>query len=312
MKLGMRLIPRQAKRFIKQALLKMVREEVATLGTLNSNTATGLQAKINDAEAGLKAKIQDLEIELQQVEGLLQAELSLLPLPPKHLQRRVAGDYHPAFVWAGPHTYGYLNKVLGIANKQLSDFSTILDFGCGCGRMIRAIRKRLPAQSLFGTDIDPEAIAWLREYYAAVGDFRVNPHLPPMTYEDNFFDFIFSISIFTHLPEDMQFAWLAELQRIAKPGGYLILTTHGERHFHLVEPEFQTRLKTHGFHYMKRDFVTTEGLPVFYQTAFHSPDYIRREWSKYFEVVAIEIGGQGGWQDMVLLRKRTTPHPKIR
>jgi len=43
--------------------------------------------------------------------------------------------------------------------------------------------------------------------------------MPPMSYEDNMFDFVYSISIFTHLPEDMQFAWLQELQRITKPGG---------------------------------------------------------------------------------------------
>lgn len=32
--------------------------------------------------------------------------------------------------------------------------------------------------------------------------------------------------MFTHLPEEMQHSWLKELSRIAKPKGYLLLTTH--------------------------------------------------------------------------------------
>jgi SAM-dependent methyltransferase len=287
MKLGKLLLPRRAKNAVRQALVRIIRAEMANL-----------------VPPDLQGRVKDLETELHQVEGILEQELSLLPLPPKHLQRRVSFGYDADFVWTGHHTYRYLNGLLRTIDKQLSDFHTILDFGCGCGRMIRALRQRLPAQELFGTDIDGEAIAWLRENYASVGDFQVNPHLPPSLYADNTFDFIFSISIFTHLPEDMQLAWLAELQRITKPGGYLILTTHGEKHFHHLNPEQQARLKTHGFYYISNEQSTTEGLPAFYQVAFHSGDYIRREWSRYFEVVAIEVDGQDGWQDMVLARKR--------
>jgi SAM-dependent methyltransferase len=251
----------------------------------------------------LRGRIEDLETELRQVESLLQLELAVLPLPPKHLQKRVAGAYDPAFVWTGPQTCGYLNSLLRVVDKQLGDFHHILDFGCGCGRIIRAARERLPSQALYGTDIDPEAIAWLRQNYPAVAEFQVNPDMPPITYPDNAFDFIYSISIFTHLPENMQFAWLAEMKRIAKPGAYLVLTTHGEKHLRYLRPHEQTQLTRHGFYYRERDEVTTEGLPAFYQTTVHTPDYVRREWSKYFEVIAIEINGQGGWQDMVLLRK---------
>jgi hypothetical protein len=45
-------------------------------------------------------------------------------------------------------------------------------------------------------------------------------------------------------------------------------------------------------------------LPDFYQTAFHTHEYIRREWSRHFEVVAIHAKGVGNHQDAVLVRKR--------
>ena len=49
--------------------------------------------------------------------------------------------------------------------------------------------------------------------------------MPPLPFDNEFFDFIFSISVLTHIPEDMQFAWLAELNRVLKVGGTALLST---------------------------------------------------------------------------------------
>ncbi len=38
---------------------------------------------------------------------------------------------------------------------------------------------------------------------------------------------------------------------------------------------------------------------------YHTHEYIRREWSRYFEIVAIHPKGIGNHQDAVLVRKRT-------
>jgi hypothetical protein len=43
-------------------------------------------------------------------------------------------------------------------------------------------------------------------------------------------------------------------------------------------------------------------LPDFYQTAFHSHEYIKREWGKYFDVLSIQTRGMSEHQDTVLLR----------
>jgi ubiquinone/menaquinone biosynthesis C-methylase UbiE len=253
----------------------------------------------------LKAKLDDLETELKQVESVLTMEMSAPPPPPKHLQVRVVGTYSPQFVWSGFHTFVQLESLLmRYINKQFKDFPMILDFGCGCGRIIRAFRSRLPAQMLHGTDIDPEAIDWLRNNYKGMAQFEVNPHMPPMAYTDNAFDLIYSISIFTHLPEDMQFAWLSELQRIAKPGAYLVLTTHGEKHFRNLLGDEHVKITESGFFYRESGSALTEGLPTFYQTSYHAASYIRKEWQSYFDVVAIVPEGLDSWQDVIVLQKR--------
>jgi SAM-dependent methyltransferase len=58
----------------------------------------------------------------------------------------------------------------------------------------------------------------------------VNDPLPPTDLTADWFDLAFSYSVFTHMREDVHLAWLAELRRVVKPGGLLVLTVR-PRHF---------------------------------------------------------------------------------
>jgi hypothetical protein len=100
----------------------------------------------------------------------------------------------------------------------------------------------------------------------------------------------------------MQHAWLAELSRITKPGGYGIFTVHGENHFIHLSGADRAKLLEKGFHYA--DLGATEGLPEFYKASFQTPAYVKREWSRYFEVLAVYPKGICQNQDAVLVRKR--------
>jgi hypothetical protein len=46
-----------------------------------------------------------------------------------------------------------------------------------------------------------------------------------------------------------------------------------------------------------------DGLPEYYQNAFHTHEYIHSVWSKFFDVDAIVEGGIAGHQDLVVCRK---------
>lgn len=200
--------------------------------------------------------------------------------------------------------------VLSKVDKELKDFQNILDFGCGCGRAWAGIRVILPDSysKLYGMDIDPEAIGWLKENYPLyTEDFVIGPYLPPSSFEAGMFDLIYGISVFTHLPEDMQFLWLEELARITKSGGYMIQTIRGKKHYdEMLDPVAKKIVDEKGFFYS--DFGTNYGrsinLPDFYQTSFHSHDYIKREWGRWFEVMDTQAAILDGCQDVVLLRKK--------
>ena len=64
------------------------------------------------------------------------------------------------------------------------------------------------------------------DLFGLAGEFVVNETMPPLPFPDRFFDFVYSISIFTHLPEAMQFAWLEEINRVLKAGGEAVISTH--------------------------------------------------------------------------------------
>ncbi len=256
----------------------------------------------------LETNVKNVEILLHQVLSILRLEANIPPHPPKHLQIRVVGSYVPDFIESGfTKIYPALNRALKPVGKELGDFQTILDWGCGCGRAIRALATLIPNSRLYGTDIDGEAIDWLKHNYSKFAEFSASPHYPPTDFEEQTFDLVFGISVMTHLPEEMQFQWLAELSRITKPSGYVILTTHGEKHYKGLDSSIVDIMKEKGFFYYQAGFNYGESisLPEFYQTAFHTHAYIRKEWGKYFNVIDIQTLGMGNNQDTILMQKRT-------
>jgi len=250
----------------------------------------------------LRRQVEDLTVSVEQLRTLVD-ELGAARPPPRDLQVRVVGVYVGGFLQSGHHMVADMEKVLGRHALSLSMFHTILDFGCGCGRVLRCLGPRSDPRPLpYGTDMDAEAIAWCQAHYGRHAQFAVNAPAPPMDFADDFFDFVYSISVFTHLPEDMQFAWLRELQRVVKPGGYLLLSFHGEQHFADLSDRDRNRMTRDGFVYAETG--RTLGLPEFYQTAWHAPAYVRRQWGEFFDVVDIVPLAIGQHQDAALCRKR--------
>ena len=126
-----------------------------------------------------------------------------------------------------------------------------------------------------GVDVDRRQIDWAARHLP--GRFEVIPTAPPTALASGSFDLIFTISVFTHLDESMQEAWLAELARLLRPGGLLLATTHSPeiaRTSPGVTPAELTRLAQRGFL-----FRPSVG-PFNEQSAFHSEAYLRESWSR--------------------------------
>lgn len=106
---------------------------------------------------------------------------------------------------------------------------SVCEWGCGPARILRHLPGLLPAGSrIFGTDYNPETIAWCSAHLAQM-TFRLNGLAPPLPFSTGELDFLYAVSVLTHLSEGMQRAWMAECERVVRPGGLILLTVHGDK-----------------------------------------------------------------------------------
>lgn len=150
-----------------------------------------------------------------------------LPVPPPRLRYIVGGSTDVTrFLAGGERLARMIEDTLARNGIQLERLGAILDFGAGCGRIARHWHA-LEAVEVHGTDYNAELIDWCRANLP-FGRFETNELAPPLPCPDGRFDFVYAYSVFTHLPEELQRAWFAELRRVLRPRGHLLVTTHGD------------------------------------------------------------------------------------
>ena len=239
------------------------------------------------------------------------------PLPSQELRARVTGSSSASwFTKSGVATINEWRRALALADCRFSDFGTILDFGCGCGRTIRHLQADLLAtQRLIGLDVDAEAIAWLAASYPLVNAVTLNGG-PPIPFSAGCVDLVVSHSVFTHLPEDLQFQWLEELARLLRIGGILVTSVHGTK----VIREYRETLlaqsrndearsveeaiRSKGFYYVQGRTAAEMALPEYYGVAFHDIRYLLEHWLRAFTLIAWLPTFALGHQDVLVLRRR--------
>lgn len=241
------------------------------------------------------------------------------PMPPESLRGRVSGSVDEDwFDKSGRLTVGEWSKALASQGMMFQDFHTIIDFGCGCGRAIRYLRKQItPAQRLIGLDPDKEATDWLAKNVSGVTAHALDDLPPAQQVASGSADLILSHSVFTHLPEDVQFAWLSELARMLKSGGLLIASIHGAKVIDdyarsLIElgmndasAHFSAEIKARGFFHVVGKNAFEEALPSYYGAAFHEMPYVLEHWTKDFEIKAWFPTFALNHQDVLILCRRS-------
>jgi hypothetical protein len=231
-------------------------------------------------------------------------------LPDEDRRFRVIGDRDArGFLVSGATDYRRLDDALvAITGRALHEYARVLDWGVGCGRVARHF-PRDRAGTLTGCDIDHDNVAWCRAHLP--GTFVATSLKPPLPFSDDAFDAVYGISVFTHLRETMQLRWLDELSRVTRRGAMLMMTTHGRTAIDfsrlspdayratcarvaregVVESGANTQLDGHAEHGGE------------YVNVYHSDDYVRRTWGRWFDVLAI-LPGYILHHDLVVMRKR--------
>ena len=238
----------------------------------------------------------------QQLDTLdVETVVRLDSLPPDTMRRRVG--FKPTdqgFVGQGMRL---CQRLLGFVKQHgdLDNCQNVLDWGCGCGRITRHMLRRLPAASIAGCDIDGEAVRWMQEHFSR-GSFRKVGAYPPTQFDDQRFDFVYGVSVFTHLDEETQLQWLGELRRITRAGGLVIMSVRSTP----SDEAEAAGLSDKGFFDRQgpihRQFAEIAEAD-YYRLTVHSKDYVVTHWSKYFDVLEVVERGLGR-QDAVVMRRR--------
>jgi SAM-dependent methyltransferase len=222
-----------------------------------------------------------------------------LAMPPASLmfETQTATDYER--YWSGGRERA--NFVMNLFDQHLpSGPLRVCEWGCGPGRVIRHLPTFEGERTVeaFGTDYSPESIEWCSAHIPDV-TFRLNSLEPPLPFEDNAFDALYSFSVYTHLAPDLQRLWLAENLRVVRPGGIVLFTVHGD--------SYRSRLVGNELEEYERTGVVVragvdEGGPWF--TTYQSPEQVERELVKDSEILHREVYESGhSRQDVWAVRK---------
>ncbi|MEQ8936323.1 MAG: class I SAM-dependent methyltransferase [Amphiplicatus sp.] len=228
------------------------------------------------------------------------ADADGVPIPPLELMARVVAyaDWRQ-FLATGEATARSLDRYAAEAGINFADAARILDLGCGAGRVIRHLPKLTDA-ALFGVDYNPSLAGWCAKNLK--GDFRRNELRPPLDFPEAHFDIIYLISVFTHLRIPTQREWLAEVARVTRPGGVVLVTFHDENQPGLPDTdEARTALKLDGV-FIHNDRIEGSNFIATFQTEA----FTRALMQEQFDVVRIVPRKESTiGQTLAILRKRS-------
>lgn len=202
---------------------------------------------------------------------------------------------------------------------KLKPDENVLDIGCGCGRIAIPLTRYLKDGMYEGFDIDRKAIEWCQKnitpkyphFNFQLADIynkkynsrgKIKPSEYRFPYEDKTFDFVFLVSLFTHmLPEDIGI-YLSEINRVLKDGGRCFTTF-----FLITDQNTHKRTLPEGTIGFKHDYdgggycyVSKKRTP---ETAVaYKEDYIKSLYEKYGLNIVEPI--KYDYQDMVIAVKR--------
>ncbi len=209
---------------------------------------------------------------------------------------------------SGYNHYGLVVDILSDHGIGLGDEVSILDWGCGHGRLARHFLHNWPSARLTGLDIDAENVGWCAERFPA-GTFLLGPLHPPTALDSETFDVVFAISVMTHLTADVQREWLSELARVLKPGGLALLTFHGAAAaaFSSIDRDgdWWERWIRDEFDDGAIDKAIQTADESYYRSTFQTENSVRRTWTDHFDVIDVRPA-VFGYQDVAILRRRSS------
>jgi SAM-dependent methyltransferase len=209
----------------------------------------------------------------------------------------------------GRNVVSLVEETLAAAGKEIEDVERWLDFGCGYGRVLRFLLERVPPERVSASDVIAEGVEFCRSEFGVTG-LPSRPELASVQLGS--FDFVYAVSVITHLDERNSVDFLRLLGDSLTEGGIALFTTHGE--WSLAHPghygseyearagEIEAAVRERGIFYVPYDFASDA-----YGMTWHSREFIEATMAE-LQLLLFKPRGLDGHQDVYAYR-RGSPAP---
>ena len=231
-----------------------------------------------------------------------------LPIPPIRLRDMVrkGGILVEDFLIEGAQAFEALTSLVREHGAEIGPATRVLEFGVGCGRVARHFLARAPCR-FHGCDVDEELIGWCHKNLtrplgeAPAPEFFVNQYRPAIDRTDASYDFIFSISVLTHMTPENQRAWMHELHRLLAPGGWLVVSF-------LERPASEAPAGVLALervdHEFSRTWLGRNGAPAMYFNTYNTAGYMRELCPAGLRLIGHRINAIRNTQSLLVFRKQ--------
>jgi SAM-dependent methyltransferase len=200
-----------------------------------------------------------------------------------------------------------LERSCGEAGRDAQSIAEVLEVGCGYGRIVRELRKRMPWARVSVSDVIESAARFTASEFGA-------QYMPPLEEAgaeyDGRFDLVYLLSVYSHLRRDMAAANLRRVSAVLKPGGVAVITLQGrgsaetvERYqlYWLDKSNLLQAMARDGYYYEKYPYYYADyGLTWFTQPVF---DQLVREATPELTAISFRLMDVDGHQDTLVYRK---------
>lgn len=160
---------------------------------------------------------------------------------------------------SGIEYFGYLEVVLDIISKQT--FKSLLDVGCGDGKMIFELSKTFSDKKFVGIDLSEHSILFAKAFNYSNGATFELKDIKDVTGE---FDVISLIETLEHIPDDEILSILKNIDRLLKKGGRVVVSVPAstipvqKKHYrHYTEEMLKDYFKS--YHLLETNFLVRKG-----------------------------------------------------
>jgi SAM-dependent methyltransferase len=215
-----------------------------------------------------------------------------LPIPHRNNREGYSGDDHARYWLTGLEDY---DKVVSAVDRASVNRGRLYDFGGSTGRVFRHFFCQDRSFEVWTSDFKVANFKWNQRHMPRELRVFLNGFYPALPLPDNHVDLITAFSVFTHIDE-LESPWLLELRRILKPGGLLYVTIHDEVYWEEMSDFVLAAIRNSSnggaitssspfpgertaFHFTEEGYYSCN--------VFHSHEYIRREWGRFFDILDI-------------------------